>query len=355
MRDHGLAGKVGNRSGMGKGRASNVAQKPLRRDRNSGETVATRLRMLLRYVPLVLKFGLVLAVGVLVFLGYRAAASASFFQLRNIETHGNTRAAVDAVQATVRGEVSKTGVWRANLPEISARLERLPWVRTAIVSRVLPDGIRVRISERVPRIVVHTSAGRFVWVDDDAVLLAEMLPSDQMPTFFLRGWNDDDLPAARAENRERVRKFLELQRDWDALGLSERVSEVNLGDLRDVRAQLAGDDSQIEVRLGSQDLGPRLVKALNTLDKLRQTPRGPFVSYLDMNQGKRVIVGMVSGSHAVSDDAESSSDVDPASGTPARESGSAQTDRNAKTKSATDKKAKDSPSGNLAKADKKRR
>ena len=66
--------------------------------------------------------------------------------------------------------------------------------------------------------------------------------------------------AAQAENRERVAKFLELQRDWSAQGISERVSEVNLLDLRDVRVQLAGDDSQIEVRLGSQDQGARLRK-----------------------------------------------------------------------------------------------
>ena len=44
--------------------------------------------------------------------------------------------------------------------------------------------------------------------------------------------------------------------------LSERVSEVNVIDIRDVRAQLAGDDSQIEVRLGSQDFGKRLKDAL---------------------------------------------------------------------------------------------
>jgi hypothetical protein len=148
---------------------------------------------------------------------------------------------------------------------------------------------------------VRTSSGRFRWVDDDAVLLGEMLPTDQLPTFFLRGWNEEESEAARMENSERVQKFLELQRDWDAAGLSERVSEVNLIDIRDVRAQLAGDDSQIEVRLGSQDLGKRLKQALEVLDEQRQSPRGPLVSYIDLSQGKRAIVGLVSGAHATSD------------------------------------------------------
>jgi len=98
---------------------------------------------------------------------------------------------------------------------------------------VLPDGIRVRITEREPKAVVRNAAGRFIWVDDDAVYLGEMSSTDQMPAFFLRGWNEDNSTTAQSENRERVRKFLELQRDWSAQGVSERVSEVNLIDLRD--------------------------------------------------------------------------------------------------------------------------
>jgi hypothetical protein len=140
-----------------------------------------------------------------------------------------------------------------------------------------------------------------VWVDDDAVYLGEMAPTDQMPSFFLRGWNEDDSTTAQAENRGRVAKFLELQRDWSAQGISERVSEANLLDLRDVRVQLAGDDSQIEVRLGSQEQSARLSKALTVLDAQRQTARGPLISYIDLTQGKRAIVGLVTGSHTVAE------------------------------------------------------
>jgi cell division septal protein FtsQ len=167
----------------------------------------------------------------------------------------------------------------------------------------LPDGIRVRITERVPRAVVRTASGRFRWVDDDAVLLGEMLPTDQMPAFFLRGLNEEDPEGARIENRERVARFVELQQAWDAAGLSERVSEVNLIDIRDVRAQLAGDNSQIEVRLGSQDFGKRLKDALDVLDGQKQSPHGSLISYIDLSQGRRAIVGLISGARA-SDSAE---------------------------------------------------
>ena len=298
MRDPVLAQRVGNRSGIGKGRSA-VGQRPAKR--GSNETIRVRLKSLLGYVPLALRIGVIAIIALIAFVGYRAAASASFFQVQAIETRGASRASVEDIKTAVRRDVGESGVWRADLQELSKHLEKLPWVRTAVVTRVLPDGIRVRITEREPKAVVRTSSGRFIWVDDDAVYLGEMAPTDQMPSFFLRGWNEDDSTTARTENRERVAKFLELQRDWSAQGISERVSETNLLDLRDVRVQLAGDDSQIEVRLGSQDQSARLSKALSVLDAQRQTARGPLISYIDLTQGKRAIVGLVTGSHTVAE------------------------------------------------------
>jgi cell division septal protein FtsQ len=303
--------KVGNRTGIGSKSKSGVNQKPARRDRDSNETLGSRVRTLLVYAPRIIKLTLLVIATVMVFLGYRAAASASFFQIRTVETRGLKRASVAALEAAVRQDVKQTGVWRADLLQVSNHLEQLPWVRKAVVTRVLPDGIRVRIVEREPQLVVRTSGGRFVWVDDDAVFLDDMKPTDQVPTFFLRGWNEDDSATARQENRERVTKFLELQKDWDAQGLSERVSEVSLLDLRDVRAQLTGNDSQIEVRLGAQDHGRRLHDALIVLDRQRQTARGAFISYIDLSQGKRAIVGLNTGGRTFAE-TENGSDSAPA-------------------------------------------
>ena len=298
MRDPIVAQKVGNRSGMSKAKSA-ANQRPARRV--SGETFGARVKSLLAYVPLALRIGVFAIICLIAFVGYRAAASASFFQIKSVETKGAARASVADIQTVVRRDVSQTGVWKADLAQLSEHIEQLPWVRSAVVTRVLPDGIRVRITEREPRAVVRNAAGRFIWVDEDAVFLGEMSPTDQMPGFFLRGWNEEASTAARTENRQRVGKFLELQREWDAQGLSERLSEVNVMDLRDVRVQLAGEDSQIEVRLGSQEQGPRLGKALAVLDAQRQTARGPLISYIDLTQGKRAIVGLVTGNQTIAE------------------------------------------------------
>jgi hypothetical protein len=171
----------------------------------------------------------------------------------------------------------------------------LPGVRRAIVTRVLPDRLRVRVIERVPLAVVRTDAGHFLWVDEEGVALGEMKPADSVPSFFIRGWNEDGTEEARTENAERVQKYQEVLREWSSLGLAERVSEVDLIDIKNIRAQLAGNDSQIEVRLGGQELGPRLKQALSTLDQYKQAPQGSSITYLDLTTG-RIVIGLSSGS-----------------------------------------------------------
>jgi cell division protein FtsQ len=270
-------------------------QRPARRDgREAGRPKSFSPRALFGYVPSALKVVLAILALMAAFIGYRVAASAAMFQVTRIDVTGTSRTSVEEIEGLTRRAVARTGVWRADLSAISAELGRLPGVRRAIVSRVLPDGLRVRVTERVPVAVVHTSNGHFIWVDDEGVALGEMKPADRVPSFFVRGWNEEGTEDARKENAERVQKYLEATREWETAGLSERVSEINLIDVRDVRAQLAGSDSQIEVRLGGKDLGRRLKVELEALDEYKQTPRGSSITYVDL-QGDRVIVGFSSG------------------------------------------------------------
>lgn len=312
MKEQVITPRAANRNALpaGKGRSNAVVQRPARRERgaHSGARSRSSLRIMLAYAPLFFKILLAIIAGVLIFAGYRSAASASFFQARNIDVRVESRASADDVKRIVERAVTESGVWRADLAAISTELEHLPWVKRAIVSRVLPDGLRVRVTERVPRAVVRVSSGKLLWVDEDAVLLGTLSPTDQMSPFFMRGWDESNTPAARDENQERMQRYLEMAHEWDEAHLSERISEVYLGDVRDVRVQLAGNDSQIEVRLGGRDFGKRLASALKVLDEQRTTPRGAFITRLDATLDRRVVVGFNSNAQSV-DEELSSGDV----------------------------------------------
>lgn len=314
MREQTIASRGSRRSSPG---TREFVQRPARRDsREASRSKSFSARALFGYVPSALKVVLGILALIAAFIGYRAAASAAMFQVRSVDVIGTSRTSAEEIETLTRRAAARTGVWRADLTAISAELGRLPGVRRAVVSRVLPDRLRVRVTERVPLAVLHTANGHLVWVDDEGVALGEMKPADRVPSFFIRGWNEEGSEDARAENAERIQKYLEASREWEAAGLAERVSEVNLIDVRDVRAQLAGSDSQIEVRLGGKDLGRRLKLALAVLDEYKQTPRGSSITYVDL-QGDKVIVGFSSGGK-VSTAAET-----PDAGTDNRAAGSA--------------------------------
>ena len=280
------------------------AQRPARRD--GKEPPRFSPRAFLAYMPTAMKIAFAVLAVIGLAIGYRAASSASLFQVRAVEVVGTSRTSAEEIEGLVRRTVSRTGVWRADLSALSAEIGRLPGVRRAVITRVLPDVVRVRITERMPFAVIRNAAGHFVWVDEEGIALGPMKSTDQMPPFFILGWNEDGTNDARQENVERVKKYQEALREWQAVSLTDRVSEINLFDVRDVRAQLAGDDSQIEVRIGAQDLGSRLKTALEELDRYKQTPRGRSITYVDY-QGERVVLGFSSGGSAASDSGNANS------------------------------------------------
>lgn len=297
MKEQVITPRAGRSVAAGKGRAGAIPQRPTPRERGSStsRTKANGWRKGLAYLPLAGKITLAVIVGILLFTGYRAAASASFFQARNVDVSGTSVSRADEIAAIVRSGAAQTGVWRADLDAISRELKKVAWVREAVVSRVLPDGLRVRVTERQPRVVVRTSAGKFLWVDDEAVSLGVALPADQIS---MRGWDEGGSESARTQNRERIQKFLEMTRDLEKYGISRRVSEVNFEDMRDVRVQLTGADSQIEIQLGKEDFGNRLKHALDVLDRQRDTPIGPFILHINIAQGvekNQVTIGVGTG------------------------------------------------------------
>jgi hypothetical protein len=242
----------------------------------------------LAYVPAILKLVLAVSLGLLAFVGYRTAVSASFFKVKTVDVEGATRASREEIRIAVL-RFSNAGVWQTDLETITRELRELPWVRDAVVSRVLPDGLRVRVTEREPRVIVRNHGGKLVWADDDGVMLGAAIPGDD--DFFFRGLDESNGEQSRRDNRARMAVALELKGDWEKSGLSKRVSEADLSDLRDVRIHLAGDDAGVQVVLGGQAYANRFRQALEKLDQLGRVQDGKCVTYVVVTNGRNAAFG----------------------------------------------------------------
>ncbi len=294
MREQVITPRAGRVGAGAKGRGVAAAQRPNNRKARGGASKDARQQSLtwksaLPYVPAALKTVLAVALGLLVYLGYRTAVSASFFKVRAVDVAGASRASREDIRAEVL-RLSNAGVWQSDLEVIAKELRGLPWVRDAVVTRVLPSGLRVRVTEREPRVIARTGAGRLIWVDDDGVSLGTAAPGDE--DFFIRGLEEGTGDAARRNNRGRMEVALELKAELDRTGLSKRVSEIDVNELSDVRVHLTGEDAGTQVALGRQDYVKRFRQAITKLDETGRVQNGQCVSYINMTTGRNAIFGL---------------------------------------------------------------
>ena len=216
-------------------------------------------------VPLVFILCIVFCLGFLMFMGYRTVTASAFFDVKAIDLRGVNHASRDEMEKIVRGQTERNGVWNADLEMIRNDIEKLSFVKSAAVSRVLPNGIQVRVDERVPKAVVRLAAGDF-WVDSEAVILAAVGKNELRPDFVLRGWDESKTERAAKDNQERVRLYQKMQTEWQGLGIAGRVLTVNLSDLQDPQAIVQDSGANVAIYLGKEDYGKRLQKGLEVIE-----------------------------------------------------------------------------------------
>lgn len=215
-------------------------------------------------VPLVFMGAILTCLGFILTMGYRTVTASSFFDAKTIEIKGNSIVSKSEIEKIVRAEVGKNGVWNAELEEIKANIEKLSYVKTAVVSRVLPNGVDIRIDERVPRAIVRLGSGDY-WVDEDAVILGGVMKNDSK-SFVMRGWDETKSEKAQKDNQNRVQLYIRLKNEWQDAGIVKRVSSVNLADLQDVQATIEDSGASLPVSLGKDDFNRRLQKALEVAE-----------------------------------------------------------------------------------------
>lgn len=249
------------------------ATKPVARKRvqaapsASGRFFRENARLLLTVLAAVI-------IGVALFLSYRAATASQVFQTNRIDIEGTRRASNQAIETIAQRLTEKTGVWNADLELIRGEVERLAWVKAASVSRVLPDGLRVRVTERNPVAVIRSENGKLLWVDEEGKTLGAVLEREKAPPFALVGWNEADGAPARKNNQERLSLYLKLLDEFQTHEIAHRITAIDLSDLQDVEVITEKDGSLVTVQIGHEDFTAHLKLALEVLDPMQNGRAG---------------------------------------------------------------------------------
>lgn len=229
------------------------------------------------FVPIFFIVGILFCLGFLSFLGYRTVTASAFFDVKKIEVRGISRASKDDVERIARSYSEKSGVWNADLEAIKSDVEKNVLIKTAVVSRILPDGLRVNVTERIPRAVVRINAGDF-WVDDEAVIIGEVEKDETRPPFVMRGWDEAKNDKSAKENRERVKIYVKMLNEWQDYELAKRVNAVNLADLREPYAVVQDSGETVRIILANENYKNRLRSGLEKI-----AGRGKEVESIDVS------------------------------------------------------------------------
>ena len=169
-------------------------------------------------------------------------------------------------------------------------LEELSWVDTANVQRILPNRIRVEITERTPIAFLRNGA-ELGLIDAHGVILDRPRGEDfQFP--IVTGLSDS---MSREERGRRMATYQEFLRDIDAVraGSSDRVSEIDLSNPKDLRAVMTGissaNDSQaVTIQFGAADFGGKYRLVVDNFAQW-QASNG-HVRNIDLQYSKQVIL-----------------------------------------------------------------
>jgi cell division protein FtsQ len=146
-------------------------------------------------------------------------------------------------------------VLRIPLDARRTQLQEIPWVEEASVQRILPNHLRVEITERTP-IAFFRNGTDLTLIDAQGVLLDRPEGEDyHFP--IVTGLSEN---ISREEREKRMQTYQEFTKAVDLVkpGATDRISEMDLGNPRDLRAVLtgleAGDPGQaVTVHFGQGD------------------------------------------------------------------------------------------------------
>lgn len=128
-------------------------------------------------------------------------------------------------------------ILRVPLDARRAELERLPWVESATVQRVLPNRLHIELTERTP-IAFLKLGNELTLVDAQGVILDR--PEGEDLHFPIVTGISEDLPREQREKRMQI--YQEFLKDVELVrpGSSDSVSEIELASPKDLRVVMTG-------------------------------------------------------------------------------------------------------------------
>ena len=206
-----------------------------------------------------------------------------------IELLGNRIVSREAVLQTFVRDRNRS-VLRIPLDARRAEIEKLNWVESASVQRILPNRVRVELTERTP-IAFFRSGTQLALIDAHGVILDR--PEEADLRFPIVTGLPETMP--REEREKRMQTYQEFLRGIDVVrsGSSDCVSEVDLSNAKDLRVVMSGlasptDAQAVTIHFGSSDFAGKFRMLIENFTQWQAN--AGHVRSIDLQYARQVVV-----------------------------------------------------------------
>jgi cell division protein FtsQ len=171
-----------------------------------------------------------------------------------------------------------------------SELEKIAWVESASVQRILPNRIRVELTERTP-IAFARNGNELALIDAHGVTLDR--PQGEEFHFPLVSGVSEDLPREQREKRMQICQ--EFLKDVDLVrpGSSDSVSEMDLSNPKDLRVVMSGlasanDTQAVTIHFGSGEFAGKYKMLVDNFSQWQAN--AGHVQSIDLQYARQVVV-----------------------------------------------------------------
>jgi cell division protein FtsQ len=230
--------------------------------RSKRKLVSSRLRWGLHLLLVCLSFA---ALSAFCVAAYRSLLASPLLQVTRIQVSGYQRLEPQTViqQAEIPSGVN---ILSLDLNAVSRRLLNHPWIAAALISREIPDRVRIEIEERQP--VALVKGRQFYLMDAQGICFAIAVPSEHTGLPIITGLDSETIGPGHSLPRKFTVLIQDLYRE-SQLKLPWRViSEIRWNNHTGL--SIFTVRGGIQVNLGSGNYGPRIARLEKVLRYLEE-------------------------------------------------------------------------------------
>jgi len=230
-----------------------------------------------------------------VYLVYRLSVNAAssprflFSPERDVTITGNRVVTKDRVFEALGfiglGTPKQLNLVQLNLAAERKRVEEIPWIKSASLTRIFPHQLAVQVGERTPIAFANVN-GHIQLVDGDGAFLR--MPS--RASFDFPVLDGLDSVASIAQRKDLLNTYLRFMHDagHEIEGSGWKVSQADLGQPDDLRILLVQRNDTILVHFGDNDFTQRFKTFLSIAPRVLQSY--PKVNSMDLRYHNEVVV-----------------------------------------------------------------